>query len=208
MWGNFWTFFLHRQEKSDFFRFCLISPICWNWLHGLSPGSASPYFPFWQTAGSTCKYRLGFPRAGGHSHKLSEWHQHMTPNRVNRAHWPTKENRHNFLVIFRFSRPTQKIAWDGPNCGREVLFPINPYLADILGDTEFDFENFDFLDVLAWSQISGMPSNSGNMGEKYFQEFGPIFMGEKDFRELVPIFCMDEGYFWEFGPNFYGWNIL
>ena len=30
----------------------------------------------------------------------------------------------------------------------------------------------------AWSQIFDMPSNSGNMGEKYFQEFGPNFIGE------------------------------
>ena len=29
----------------------------------------------------------------------------------------------------------------------------------------------------AWSQISDMPSNSGNMGEKYVQEFGPMFYG-------------------------------
>ena len=28
------------------------------------------------------------------------------------------------------------------------FFPTNPDLADILGDTDFDFENFIFLDVL------------------------------------------------------------
>ena len=38
----------------------------------------------------------------------------------------------------------EKIAWDGPKWGREVLFPANPDLADILGDTDFDFEDFDF----------------------------------------------------------------
>ena len=27
-----------------------------------------------------------------------------------------------------------KIAWDGPKWGREVFFPTNPHLADILGD--------------------------------------------------------------------------
>ena len=36
------------------------------------------------------------------------------------------------------------MAWDGPKWGREVLFPANPDLADILGDTDFDFENFYF----------------------------------------------------------------
>ena len=40
------------------------------------------------------------------------------------------------------------MAWEGPNWGREVLFPANPDLADILGDTDFDFENFHVFDVL------------------------------------------------------------
>ena len=39
-------------------------------------------------------------------------------------------------------------ARDGPNWGREVLFPTNPDLADILGRTDFDFEIFQFLDFL------------------------------------------------------------
>ena len=38
----------------------------------------------------------------------------------------------------------EKIAWDGPKWGREGLFPANPDLADILGRTDFDFENFYF----------------------------------------------------------------
>ena len=33
------------------------------------------------------------------------------------------------MYFFRFVRPTQKIAWDGPKWGREVLFPANPDLA-------------------------------------------------------------------------------
>ena len=35
----------------------------------------------------------------------------------------------------------EKIAWDGPEWGREGLLPANPDLVDILGDTDFDFEN-------------------------------------------------------------------
>ena len=31
-----------------------------------------------------------------------EWHQHMTPNRVNRAHWPTKDNLHFFVFFWLF----------------------------------------------------------------------------------------------------------
>ena len=40
------------------------------------------------------------------------------------------------------------MARDGPKWGREVLFPTNPDLADILGRMDFDFENFQFLDLL------------------------------------------------------------
>ncbi|MEC8042920.1 MAG: hypothetical protein VX181_19925 [Pseudomonadota bacterium] len=48
------------------------------------------------------------------------------------------------MTFFGFFRPTQKIAREGPKWGREVFFPANPELADILGDTDFDFENLYF----------------------------------------------------------------
>ena len=38
-----------------------------------------------------------------------------------------------------------KIAWDGPKWGQEGLFPANPDLADILGRTDLDFDNFNFV---------------------------------------------------------------
>ena len=44
------------------------------------------------------------------------------------------------MAFFGFFRPTQKVTWDGPKFGREVLFPANPDLADISGDIDFDFE--------------------------------------------------------------------
>ena len=66
---------------------------------------------------------------------------------MNRAHWPTKENSEIF-VSFRFFRPTQKIGPDGPKWAQEYFFPTNPDLADIFGRTDFDFENFYFLDFL------------------------------------------------------------
>ena len=68
---------------------------------------------------------------------------------MNRAQWPTKENMHFFIFIFfRFFRPTQKMCPEGPKWAREDFFPTNPDLADILGRTDFDFENFYFLDFL------------------------------------------------------------
>ena len=47
------------------------------------------------------------------------------------------------------------MAREGPKWGREVLFPANPDVADILGDTDFDFENLYFWDLFG-SQISGL----------------------------------------------------
>ena len=38
----------------------------------------------------------------------------------------------------------EKMAWDGPKWGREDFFPTNPDLANILGRTDLDFENFYF----------------------------------------------------------------
>ena len=67
----------------------------------------------------------------------------------------------------------EKIAWDGPKWGREDLFPANPDLADILGDMDLDFENFNFEDFLDSKfvdfqfpdlKICPAPAVSGNLG--------------------------------------------
>ena len=58
--------------------------------------------------------------------------------------------------IFGFFRSMGKIAWDGPKWGREVLFPANPDLADILDDMDFDCEKFLFFHFLG-SHISRFP---------------------------------------------------
>ena len=42
----------------------------------------------------------------------------------------------------------EKLSPNGPKLGQEVSFPTNPDLADILGRTDFDFDNFYFLDFL------------------------------------------------------------
>ena len=52
----------------------------------------------------------------------------------------------------------EKFAWNCPKWGRELFFPTNPDLADILGDMDFDFENFIFRiflgpTFLAWAQL-------------------------------------------------------
>ena len=39
------------------------------------------------------------------------------------------------------------MAPDGPKWGQEDFFPTNPDLADILGRTDFDFENFHLTEL-------------------------------------------------------------
>ena len=71
-----------------------------------------------------------------------------------RAHWPTKGNTQKFIIF-----PAHTKNWlGGPKWGREVLFPANPDLADILGRTDLDFEKFYFLGFFG-SQISGFPGS-------------------------------------------------
>ena len=75
----------------------------------------------------------------------------MTPNRVNRALWPTKENRQEITTFCNCSvHEGNGLKWQG---GREVIFPTNPDLADILGDMDFDFDNDNFLYLFGF-QIS------------------------------------------------------
>ena len=77
---------------------------------------------------------------------------YIGPKRVNRAHWPTKENKQHSDVFWIF--PAH--AKNGPRwaqMGPGGFFPTN--LADILGRTDLDFENFYFLDFFG-SQISGL----------------------------------------------------
>ena len=57
-----------------------------------------------------------------------------------------------FLCFFGFFRSMEKMASDGPKWGQEDFCPTNPDLANILGSTDFDFENFHFLFI--GSQIS------------------------------------------------------
>ena len=42
----------------------------------------------------------------------------------------------------------EKMAWDGPKWGREDFFLANPGLANNLGRTDLDFENFYFFHFL------------------------------------------------------------
>ena len=89
----------------------------------------------------------------------------IAPPRVDRAHWPTKENRQE-LTFLGFFRPMEKWTQMVPNGARRIFVPTNPDLADILGRTDLNFENIYFLDFWMpnfWMsrspdlQISGFP---------------------------------------------------
>ena len=57
----------------------------------------------------------------------------------------------------------EKLAWNGPKWGRELFFPANPDLADILGRMGLHFENlyfWEFLDPKFLDfQIPGFPDS-------------------------------------------------
>ena len=71
------------------------------------------------------------------------------PNRVNRAHWPAKENTQLFCIFPQFFWSMENMASDGRKWEPQCFSPSNPNLADILGRTDLNFENdylFDFWD--------------------------------------------------------------
>ena len=93
------------------------------------------------------------------------------------------------LAIFGFSRPMEKIAWDGPKWGREGLVPANPDLADILGDTDFDFENF-IIFFGGGSQISGLgpawAQLGPGLGPATWARLGPTHLGPAGAPRVFP----------------------
>ena len=62
---------------------------------------------------------------------------------------------------------------EGPKWGQEDLFSTNPDLADILGDTDFDFQNFNFLDFLAPNLGPAGPGLGPKLGPKLGPGLGP-----------------------------------
>ena len=72
----------------------------------------------------------------------------LGPHRVNRAHWPTKENMLNFAIFLIFA-VHRKNGLRLPQMGPRGFFATNPDLADILGRTDLDFENF--ICLIVWT---------------------------------------------------------
>ena len=59
-----------------------------------------------------------------------------------------------------------------PQMGPGGFFPTNPDLADILGDADFDFENFHFLDFLG-SQLGPVGPSLGPAWAQLGPSLGP-----------------------------------
>ena len=69
----------------------------------------------------------------------------IPPPRVDSRKGPPRENMH-FVYMFVVG-PWKKWPQMAPRA-RRTFVPTNPDLADILGDTDFDFESVHFFDVL------------------------------------------------------------
>ena len=82
-------------------------------------------------------------------------------------------------AFFRFCPPHAKNCLKWHEMGPGGFFPTNPDLADILGDTDFDFDNFYFLDFLG-SQIPRFPGSQISR----FPENRSLFVGRPFFRKL------------------------
>ena len=82
-----------------------------------------------------------------------KWHQHITPNWVNRAHWPTKENKQTPLCFCIFG--TWELAWNGlnRNCDVFLLLQTLPTLwaTQILILRIFNFVNL----LIPYFQVPG-----------------------------------------------------
>ena len=70
------------------------------------------------------------------------------PNRVNRGPLAHQGKFAKFLHFLDFSGLWKKWPQMAPNRAGRIFVPTNPDLANILGRTDFDFENFYFFDFL------------------------------------------------------------
>ena len=93
----------------------------------------------------------------------TEWIGHLGP--------PKKIGK--TYAAFTCFRSMEKSAWNGRKWSREFVFPTNPDLADIWGDTDFCCEklDFDYICLIFWIPHFWM-SRSQTSGLSDFQKSG------------------------------------
>ena len=108
------------------------------------------------------------------------------PHRVNRAHWPTKKNRQTNCIFLIFPvHGKNGLRW--PQIG-PGLFPTNPDLADILGRTDLNSENFYFFDVFDPNFLDFQVPRSPNSQISRFADFQtPPAPDQLSDRNLTPL---------------------
>ena len=79
------------------------------------------------------------------------------------------------------------MASDGPKQGQEDLFPTNPDLADILGRTDLNFENFIFFDFLDSNFLDFQVPRSPNSQISRFPDFQTPPPDELSDPNLTPL---------------------
>ena len=97
-------------------------------------------------------------------------------NQVNRAHWPTKENRQCLCAYFAFFRSMEKMAWDDPKWGQEDFFLLIQTLPTFWAKRILILRIFIFLIFLdprslAWAQLG--PDLGPGVGPAWAHPLGP-----------------------------------
>ena len=99
----------------------------------------------------------------------------IDPKRLNRAHWPTKENKQNF-GFWAFFRPTQKMGPDGPKWGQEYFFLLIQTLKIFWAERIWIVRAFIFY-MFFGSQISGLGPLGPSLGPPTWAPRGPTHLG-------------------------------
>ena len=105
----------------------------------------------------------------------------MTPNRVNRAHWPTKENRQNFEFFLIFPAHAKKWAQMGPNGPRRFFFPLIQTLSTFWAARILILRTFIF-----WSFLGPTFVAWAHLGPAWAHPLGPTHLGPAWAHPLGP----------------------
>ena len=109
----------------------------------------------------------------------------MGPNRVNRAHWPTKENRQNFDIFWIFPAHT-KNGPGGPQMGRGRFFLGVKKTLPTFWAERILILRILFFWIFLGSQISGLGPLGPSLGPPTWAQFGPIHVGPAWAQPLGP----------------------